>query len=1260
MSPTVIPPYPQRRCATWLAALLLVLAFPAWLLALNPARALQDYNIQAWFIEHGLPSNKVRGIVQSRDGYLWLATSQGIVRFDGDRFTTFNRSTHPVIQGTDFFAAVEARDGTLWFASENGLYRWRDGQFDRFTTEQGLAHNYVRGLSLTRDGQVVACTRRGFSFYRDGRFVTPGGEWSRVRGVGRAFLERADGSMLLGTTVGLWQATGDRVEMLSGNDQLRGEGFFSLLETPDGSAWVGHSDGVQCLRPDGTRVNFGPAQGLANVRVAALQHDRDGTLWIAGYAGLFRLVNGRIEAAPYREHFQGAPLHGLLEDREGGLWVAAVTGLFRLKDTMASSIGAAQGLAHTMVQAVYAAPDGTCWFGAWHGGVYRYDGGRATRVPALAPLDSDRVFSITGGPDNSIWIGSESGLYRLADGKLTSFFDPALEKERKQQLATNPRTLLSGVANNWITSLASDGAGGLWIATDEGLYHALDGKFRAYKPADGLPGDEFGSVIHTRSGDVWATLREHGVVRLHQGRWETFLRGRQLGPAEPTEVYEDGSGAIWVTTLDGGLNRYKNGRWRAFTAADGLVDNAVCGVIEDGLGYLWIAYPRGVMRIPTSQFDELAAGKRSTLTPHIFNASDGLPRGEIDSAGRPRIARTRDGRLLFATDLGVAVVDPTAVRINSIKPPVYIDSVLIDGTAADLSRPVVVPPDGAGLRIHYTGISLLAPEKVRFKVRLEPLDDDWIDVGALREVRYPQLPPGRYTLHAVASNNDGVWNDTGAKLAFTVQPRLYQTWWFIGLVVLACAATIAGFIRQRSRRAARAMATLTRLVDERTHELQAARDRAESAVIAKNESILALRQAQEEVAAERARFKFIFEAVPVGIALVHRSARPLHLVNPAHERITGIGRHLVDRPNVFDQATHPDDRARQRQLLDQFRAGEIDHFTFEKRYVHADGRVVWASLTRRMLIDPTTGERQSVTTLVDITERKEAEARLAETHRELLATSRQAGMAEVATGVLHNVGNALTSVNVSATLVIDQLGASKAASVRKLGALLAANATDLGRFFTEDSRGRIIPGYVNTLANDLESEQKAMRTELDHLRKNIDHIRDIVAMQQSYARVSGVMEMVPVVELVEDALRMNASSLVRHGLEVIRDYAERPVANTERHKVMQILVNLIRNAKYACDDSNRDDKKMTIRINSTEDRVRIAVIDNGVGIPAENLTRIFAHGFTTRRTGHGFGLHSGALVARELGGSLTAHSDGPGLGACFILELPLQPVPLSQ
>jgi signal transduction histidine kinase len=284
-----------------------------------------------------------------------------------------------------------------------------------------------------------------------------------------------------------------------------------------------------------------------------------------------------------------------------------------------------------------------------------------------------------------------------------------------------------------------------------------------------------------------------------------------------------------------------------------------------------------------------------------------------------------------------------------------------------------------------------------------------------------------------------------------------------------------------------------------------------------------------------------------------------------------------------------------------------------------------------------------------------AQAELQEAHQAFARASRQAGMAEVASNVLHNIGNVLNSVNVSANLFEERIRASRGSGLARVAAMLEEQGEQLGSFVTTDERGKRLPTYLAQLSSQLLADREAALKELASLIQSIEHIKDIVRMQQSYATHGGVLESVTVTDLVNDSVRLNAEAFSRHGVTLACEFEAVPAITVDKHRVLQILVNLIRNAKYACEDSGRSDKRVTIRVSPCALGVCIAVIDNGVGIPSENMTRIFSHGFTTRAGGHGFGLHSAALAAQELKGSLRVASDGPGCGATFTLELPLTP-----
>jgi signal transduction histidine kinase len=351
---------------------------------------------------------------------------------------------------------------------------------------------------------------------------------------------------------------------------------------------------------------------------------------------------------------------------------------------------------------------------------------------------------------------------------------------------------------------------------------------------------------------------------------------------------------------------------------------------------------------------------------------------------------------------------------------------------------------------------------------------------------------------------------------------------------------------------------------------------------------------------------------------------------------------------------HPDDRPALQAWMAACAAGEKP-CPLEFRILLPDGTIRFIRGDGDAVHDAENRLIHTAGTAQDITERKVAESRLAGLHKQLLDASRQAGMAEIATNVLHNVGNVLNSVNISTGLIVQSVKKSRASSLARVVVLLREHAQDLGEFITNDSRGKHLPAHLAQLAEHLQAEQETNVRELELLRRNVEHIKEIVAMQQSYATFGGVKEMISVVNLVDDSLRMNEDALSRHSVEVVREFANVPPLNVEKHKILQILLNLLRNAKHACQESERADKRLTVRVANGEGRIRISVIDNGVGIPPENLTRIFNHGFTTRKAGHGFGLHSGALAAKEMGGSLTVRSAGPGQGAEFTLELPCNP-----
>ena len=393
-----------------------------------------------------------------------------------------------------------------------------------------------------------------------------------------------------------------------------------------------------------------------------------------------------------------------------------------------------------------------------------------------------------------------------------------------------------------------------------------------------------------------------------------------------------------------------------------------------------------------------------------------------------------------------------------------------------------------------------------------------------------------------------------------------------------------------------------------------------------------------------------FLQLPMGVGYANREGT-LIWCNEAFEQMLGLAPGEYRNKSIRD-ITHSSHQDSDERLTAELWEGKRSSYALDKRYVRKDGVDMWVRVTASLVRKRDGTPVCSVGFLEDITVQKKMQAEMERVQKALVDASRQAGMAEVATNVLHNVGNVLNSVNVSASMVTERLKGSKVARLGTVAKLLGANVADIGNYLLRDSRGQKVLPYLEALSGQLVAERDAQLAELESLRTNIDHIKETVSMQQAYARRCGVQETARLQDLVEDALRMNAGALTRHQVTLKRDFRADSWVTLDKHKVLQILVNLVRNAKHACEESGSQARRIIVRIESMPNGPCISVIDNGIGIAPDVMPRLFRHGFTTRESGHGFGLHSAALAAKELGGKLEAYSEGTGRGATFRLTLP--------
>jgi signal transduction histidine kinase/ligand-binding sensor domain-containing protein/CheY-like chemotaxis protein len=810
------------------AALLALPAAPG--AALDPAKAPSQYSHDSWQMEQGLPQNTVYAVAQTPGGYLWLGTAEGLVRFDGVRFVVFDRRNTPQIPNNVISTLLADRAGRLWIGTDSGLVRWQDGAFTAFPDHEAPLGSSIFTILEDRAGAIWLGTgERGLVRFEGGRFRTlttrEGLSSNRVR----ALAEGADGSLWVGTEGGgLTRLHEGRADVVREHDGLPSDRVRSLLVDAHGALWVGTYDAGLTVRRDGRwqRLDVGSPD------VSCLHQDRDGNVWI-GLAsdGLARVSGGRIARFRAQDGLTDDNVWSLGEDVEGSLWIGTLAGgLNRLRDAKLTPFGVKEGLAGDQVRAVAEDRSGALWIGTEGGGLSRVEGGRVTlTLTRKDGLLSDRIYALAEDADGALWIGGIGpGLNRWKDGRLGTF------------LATG-NSLASGVH-----ALARDARGSLWLGTfREGVYRLdvpagqtgprLTGTLTPFTNAEGLPNNSVLSLLLGRDGGLWVGMRGGGLGRVKDGR----ITARTARDGLPSDfvyaLHEDADGVLWIGTFGGGLARQENGRLFTFTTAHGLSEDVIYGMVEDTAGYFWLTSNHGIFRVSRAELNEVAAGRRSAVASVAYGLPDGMRSVECNSGGAPAV-RGRDGRLWFATVRGVISADPRRLPLNTTAPPVHIEDVVLDGRPQRPAPGLDLPPGAQRFELHYTALSLRAPARVQFRYRMEGLDREWTDAGTRRVAYYNRIPPGSYSFQVVASNEDGVWNEQGARLALRVAPHYYETGWFYAALAAALGLAVVGGHRFRVRHLRARQEELMELVQARTVELRASETRA---LLAREEALRA-------------------------------------------------------------------------------------------------------------------------------------------------------------------------------------------------------------------------------------------------------------------------------------------------------------------------------------------------------------------------------------------------------------------------------------
>ncbi|MFT3829042.1 MAG: two-component regulator propeller domain-containing protein [Opitutaceae bacterium] len=753
----------------------------------------QTYVLRAWQTEDGLPQNSISAITETTDGYLWIGTYGGVARFDGVRFENFDSTNTPGLADTQIVSLFAAPDGALWIGHYSGnVTRFAAGVFTPVPSQSANRNQSVAGIGRDGSGRQWLLRRNGVLESPAGDRVLPfpgltSTPWrlSLVNGRDGALYVECDGRVAAlsgdalqplnfgvarysdwvagvgpGSAAGVWIERDLRLQRWSADALLETRGVSpwitdttlgSLRETPDGVLAVSTLDqGLYLIRPDRKALHLDQELGLPQNWIRCLGEDWEGNLWVGtASAGLTQLTPARVSVLNAPGNWQGCAVLSVHIAPDGTLWAGTEgAGLYRWSDGEWTRFGPANSVGLRFVWSIASAADGRVWAGTWGDGLFRQT---ADRFERLTSFDSTQgpIFALQYVPeDRALWIGCARGLLRLPDAAPDS----------------PPETVVD-VPN--VCTFVRGPEGTLWFGTtDAGLGRLQQGEHRQFTKADGLASDSVQALLL------------------------------------------DGDGTLWIGSADGGLSRLRAGRFSHISAAQGLPSNTVCHLADDAQGNLWLSTHHGLARIARTELHRCADRPLAQLTALVLDRNDGLPTIELSGGKLASGARAADGRLWFPTGKGLVSLDPQHLRLNTTPPPVVLERLQVDNRSFAFTggRPpaLALPPSHQRLAFEFTALSLTAPAKVRFRYRLDGVDDGWIEAGTKRFATYSHLPAGRYLFRVAACNNDGIWSDGNTTLAFIVRPYFWQMWWFLtlaGVLLVALLTALARtFVNRRMRR----------------------------------------------------------------------------------------------------------------------------------------------------------------------------------------------------------------------------------------------------------------------------------------------------------------------------------------------------------------------------------------------------------------------------------------------------------------------------
>jgi signal transduction histidine kinase/ligand-binding sensor domain-containing protein len=822
-----------------------------------------EYLTDVWTADDGLPDTSVTDIGQTPDGYLWIGTYNGLARFDGLRFATFDPANTPALAHARVRTLSIDDLGTLWVNTFDGsMTSLRQGTFAReWTGAEGLDPDVTLVSSLSNE--VTFLLHRGF-VRRKPQSAPAGSGWEDLtppsRSVGTLCLADGDGTIWYrGADKLLWQVTARGFGAQPQTNGFAGSQVNCMTTDPQGRLWIGTDAGIAMW--DGTRfqdvtpTNAESSNAELPVDVEFLSVAKDGRLW-AGANGHVREAISRqwiVEAESLKNVFTGnLSRMGTHEDHRGGVWLYDYgRGLWHISDDgMVRQFGPQEGFPGERVNCFFEDHEGNWWAGLDAGGLVRIRERRFQTIDTGGQVSTKPARSVCEDSNGTVWIGTlGDGLARWQAGVLTDLTMPggtdkgfvfcvypdaagrlwASAGDEDLYVRENDRFKRVAPVVHGVKTILADKSGRIWVGTKSGLYLADSATSNSFKPYEGIGRHDVRALSEDGHGNLWAGAEDGTLFRINGDMTATFHPADTNASHAIWSLLAEKDGTVWAGTFRGGLLRFREGKFTSFSINEGLPDNIICQILSDDAGNLWLGSHQGIFRVAKSALNGFARGETNFVPCTVYGRSDGLPSLECSGGYQPAAWRGQDGRLWFTTVKGAVSVQPGEILPNLLPPPVVIEEILADGKRLDANSQAQDNPAPTGIvydrdkkflevspgkhqiEFRYTGLSLVSSDRVQFRYRLEGADAGWVEAGARRSVQYNLLPAGTYQFRVIACNSDRVWNEAGDSLTLKVLPYFYETWWFHFLAGLFAVGLVAGAVRYSvTRRLHRKMEQLAR------------------------------------------------------------------------------------------------------------------------------------------------------------------------------------------------------------------------------------------------------------------------------------------------------------------------------------------------------------------------------------------------------------------------------------------------------------------